>query len=158
MISIGLWLRPRLDSYMTRNNQKIKDVSKFGGVDELGQVQLDGHRHDASSVEAKSQTNLEHDEGVGDAVVIRCFTFQMNLEKPEVFLECRPSKQELFNSHLRGIEMALFRDGMKIFPDSAPRLTFDVKKMQYSIFIAAKPMRGYLLEQRPQTLTEIVHG
>lgn len=142
---------------MAKKN-KSKDVTKFGGVDALGSVQLNGHTHEASSVEAQSQTHLEQDKGEGDVAIIRCFTFQMNLENPALFIDRNPSKQDLFNSHLRGIEMMLWKDGMKLLLDVPPRLTFDLQNMQYSIFIAARPMKGYDLQERPQTLTEIAHG
>lgn len=141
--------------------KKTKEVAKFGGVDELGTVKSDLHsplkeqNYDASNVEAQSQTRLEDDRGEGESIVIRCFKFSLN---PETFLKNPPSKQDLFNSHLKGIEMALFGDGLKIFDEVPPRLTFDVEKLQYSIFVAARPRRGYLLNERPQTLTEIAHG
>lgn len=145
--------------------RKVKDVAKFGGVDELGTVKSDLHsplkeqNYDASSVEAKSeQTHLEDDKGEGEATVIRCFTFNINLAHPELWLERQPSKQELFNFHVRGIEAALWKDGLKVFDEVAPRLTFDTKKMQYSIFVAARPRNGYLLHERPQTLSQIAHG
>lgn len=148
-----------------KRDKKTKEVNKFGGVDQLGQIKSDLHsplkeqNYDTSTVEAKSeQTHLEDDLGQGDAVVIRCFTFQMNLEKPELFIERRPSKQDLFNSHIRGIEMALWKDGLKVYDEVVPRITFDTKKFQYSIFIAARPMKGYLLNETPQTLTQIAHG
>lgn len=136
--------------------KKIKEVAKFGGVDELGKTQLHGHEHDVTSVEAKSeQTHIEDDTGHGEATVIRCFTFGMN---PTVFVEHRPTKQELFNAHLRGIEMALFADGLKVFDEVPPRVSFDADKKQYNIFVAARPRKGYLLHERPQTLREIING
>lgn len=142
--------------------RKVKEVAKFGGVDELGTIKSDLHSpfveqtYDASTVEAKSeQTHLEDDRGEGEATVIRCFTFGIN---PQVFLEQRPTKQDLFNHHLRGIEATLWKDGLKVFDDVAPRLTFDNKNLQYSIFIAARPRNGYLLHERPQTLSQIAHG
>lgn len=144
--------------------KKVKEVTKFGGVDELGQVKTDLHKgigasvntYDASTVEAKSeQTHLEDDVGHGEAVIVRCFTFGMN---PKTFLERKPTKQDLFNSHLRGIEMALFGDGLKVFDEVPPRLVFDVKKQQYSIFVAARPRKGIMLYERPQTLREIING
>ncbi len=148
---------------MARKTKKGKDVSKFGGVEELGTVKMERigsleskqDAYDASSIEVQSSTKLEDDHGEGGAVVIRRFVFGIN---PEVFKERKPTKQDLFNHHLRGIEMAVFRDGMVIFDQVPPRLTFDSEKMQYSIFVAARPRKGYSLEQRPQTLSEIVHG
>lgn len=143
---------------MTKKS-KTKNVSKFGGVDELGSVKFNGHKHEASTVEAKSeQTHLEDDLGEGNAVVIRCFTFQINLEHPERILERRPSKQDLFNSHIRGIETALWKDGLTPHLDLTPRITFDAKKLQYSIFIAAVPMKGWALNEKPQTLSELANG
>ncbi len=139
--------------------KKIKEVAKFGGVDELGSVEMHGHTHEASSVEAKSEdTHLEDDHGVGEATVIRRFMFQMNMEHPEVFIERRPSKQDIFNSHVKGIEAMLWKDGLSLFVDIPPRITFDTKKFQYSIFVAARPQRGYILNERPQTLSEIANG
>ena len=147
---------------MARVKKKTKTVNKFGGVDNLGTVKTDLHSplqeqtYDASSVEAKSEkTHLEDDKGEGEATIIRCFTFGMN---PEVFVQQRPTKQDLFNYHIRGIEMALFKDGMNLYTDVPPRLTFDVNKLQYCIFVAARPRKGYLLHERPQTLSEIAHG
>src|SRR3990167_6099497 len=134
---------------------KTKDVAKFGWIGDLGKVQMDGQEHESSSIEAQSQTKLEHDKGEGNAVVIRCFTFQMNLEHPELFIERRPSKQEIFNSHIRGIEMALWKDGLRAFLDVAPRITFNTKEFQYSIFVSAVPMKGWLLHEKPQTLSQI---
>lgn len=140
---------------MAKRKSKTKDVAKFGGIDELGAAKLHGHNHDVASVEAQSQTRLESDTGEGNPVVVRCFTFGMN---PQVFVEQRPTKQDLFNAHLGGIEMRLFADGLKVFDEVAPRLTFDIEKKQYSIFVAARPRKGYLLQERPQTLTEISRG
>lgn len=147
---------------MAKRKAKTKEVSKFGGVDDLGIIQSDLHSplkeqtYDSSSVEAKSEnTHLEDDKGEGEAIVIRCFTFGMN---PQTFLERRPSKQDLFNAHLRGIEMALFGDGLKVFDEVPPRLTFDIEKKQYSIFVAARARKGYLINERPQTLAEVAHG
>lgn len=151
---------------MTKKKQKSKDVAKFGGVDELGQIKSDlhagisgeKHTYDSSSVEAKSSTNLEQDVGVGEATVLRNFVFAINLENSDKWLEYRPTKQELFNHHIKGIEMALFKDGLKVWPEVAPQITFDLDNMRYTIIVPARPMKGYLLQERPQTLAEIAHG
>lgn len=134
---------------------KYKDVAKFGGVDELGKTSFNNYEHELSNIEAKSETNLEMDKGEGNATIIRCFTFGIN---PEVFMKQRPTKQDLFNYHISGIEMAMYRDGMIPYLEVEPRITFDTKRMQYSIFVAAHPRKGYLLQERPQTLSEIAHS
>jgi hypothetical protein len=138
-----------------KKTPKAVDVAKFGGTEELGKAVMHGYEHDVASVEVKSQTRLEEDKGEGNATVIRCFTFGMN---PEAFATVQPTRQELFNSHLHGIEIALFADGLKIFDGVAPRMTFDVDKKQYSIFVAARPSKGFLLQDNPQTLSEIING
>lgn len=135
--------------------KKKIDVQKFGGMEDVGNVQLNGFGHDVKSVEAQSDTKLEYDEGVGAPAVIRCFTFGMN---PETFRNHQPTRQELFNSHVKGIEIALWKDGLAVFPDVEPRLLIDEQAMQYKIFVGAKPSRGHLLSQTPQTLKQIAHG
>lgn len=131
------------------------EVRKFGGTEELGQVKMNGHDHNVQSIEAQSKTKLEDDAGHGNAAIIRCFKFGIN---PKVFQEHPPTKQELFNSHHKGIEIALWRDGMKVIPDVNPRIVIDQKNMSYLIFVGAQPMKGHILREQPKTLSEIAHG
>lgn len=139
--------------------KKASDVQKFGGTEELGDIKVaDGlgtTDYSLSNVEAKSETKLEHDEGHGDAVVIRQFTFAMNME---TFKEVRPNRQQLFNHHVKGIEIALWKDGLKVFSDVPPRLTIDEKNMRYSIYVAAKVARGHILTTQPKTLSQLANG
>ena len=134
---------------------KVLDRPSFGGTEELGNTKMHGYDHDVKSLEVESTTKLEHDEGHGNAAIIRCFTFGMN---PEVFHQYQPTKQELFNSHYKGIEVALWKDGMKVIPEVNPRVVFDEKNLRYQIFVGAAPMKGHILRERPQTLKEITHG
>lgn len=131
------------------------EVRKFGGTEEVGHVKMNGFDHDVQTVEAQSKTKLEDDEGHGNAAIIRCFTFGVN---PVAFQQHPPTKQELFNSHYKGIEIALWRDGMKVIPEVNPRIVVDQKKMNYKIFVGAQPMKGHILKERPKTLSEIAHG
>lgn len=132
--------------------KKSKDVAKFGGTESLGNVQLNGHTHEASTIEAQSKVHLEDDEGYGNAVVIRCFEFGMN---PVAFKEYAPTRQELFNSHYKGIEIALWRDGLKVISEVNPRIVVDEKNSRYQIFVGARPMKGQLLKESPLTLSQI---
>ena len=136
-------------------HKKFKDVAKFGGIEHLGESEVHGYKHEIESVEAQSKTTLESDIGVGEAAVIRCFTFGLN---PEVWKNQPPTTQELFNSHYKGIEMSLFKDGLKVIPEVNPRVSFNKQKSQYNIFVGARPMSGFILNERPQTLSEIAHG
>ena len=141
--------------------KKALDVQKFGGVEELGKVKMQegldekGVDYELSHIEEQSKTTLEADVGHGDAVVIRRFTFGMN---PVAFREGRPDKQQLFNYHSKGIEIALWRDGLKVVPEINPRIVINEKEMVYDIFVTAKVARGHLLNAAPQTLTQITNG
>lgn len=111
--------------------------------------------NDISKVEAKSETHLEDDAGVGDAAIIRMFEFGAN---PQAFKEHLPTKQELFNHHLKQIEITLWQDGMKIMTDVEPKLNINKAQTKYRIFVGAKPMKGHILSEKPQTLSQIVHS
>ncbi len=137
--------------------KKGKDVAKFGGNEELGRVKMDGHDHEAISVEVQSQTKFEQDQGYGNTVAIRCFIFGMN---PQAFELARPTKQEIFNSHLKGIELSLWGDGWQVYTESAPRVVLEPEKMRYLIYVPAIPMKGRILSytQTPHTLGDLVNG
>ena len=154
---------------------KTIDVQKFGGVDDLGTIREEGNfdafksgmtgseqvasnvNWEGKSVETQSQTHLEDDEGSGNAAVIRKFTFAAN---PESFAQYKPTKQELFNAHYKGIETALWVDGLKVIPESNPEVVIAEDGMSYSIFVGARPQKGHSLpwDLTPQTLKEIAHG
>lgn len=142
---------------------KVKEVSKFGGVDHVGKftetdalnAPVQNVNYNLESIEVKSDTHLEDDQGGGGAAIIRCFEFGVN---PQAFMEAKPTKQQLFNSHLKGIELALWRDGMKVMPDVNPRILIDEKNLKYKIFVGAQPMRGHTLIEQPRTLSEQIHG
>lgn len=137
---------------------KTKEVRSFGGIGDSKRFTEVNAKNapvkdipwDANQIEVQSDTHLEDDEGVGGAAIIRCFEFGVN---PAAFKEHQPTTQQLFNSHLKGIEVMLWRDGMKIFNEVEPRIVFD--KTTYKIFVSAIPMRGHILREKPQTLSEI---
>lgn len=147
---------------MARLKKKKVEVQKFGGVETLGDVSIENggnarvkeSSYDLKSLEVKSKTNLEDDTGEGSAAVIRCFEFGMN---PIAFQQYQPTKQELFNSHHKGIEVALWKDGLKVMSDVNPRIVVDEQNMRYKIFVSAKPMKGHILTQVPQTLRELAY-
>ena len=110
---------------------------------------------EAARAETESTTHLEDDTGHGGAAIIRQFTFSAN---PQTFKHNPPSRQELFNHHLKQIEILLWQDGMKIMTKVAPQLTFNSKKTKYTIIVGALPMRGQILPHgmTPKLLKEIV--
>ena len=110
---------------------------------------------DEGRAQAESTTHLEDDVGYGKAAIIRQFTFKTN---PQTFKNEPPSKQQLFNAHLKQIEIMLWQDGMKIMTDVEPQLKMGKKK--YTIIVGAVPMRGQMLPSgvQPQLLKDIAHG
>ena len=109
---------------------------------------------DAGRAQAESDTHLEDDTGHGGAAVIRQFTFAAN---PQPFATQPPTKQELFNYHLKQIEIMLWQDGLKMLTDVLPQLTFNKKKTHYTIIIGAVPQKGHILPMgmTPKLLKEI---
>lgn len=131
------------------------DVAKFGGTENLGKAVLNKHEHEVSNIETQSKTRLEDDMGEGGAAIIRRFTFGMNIES---FKERGPTKQDIFNHHVKGIEVMLWRDGMKLMTEVEPRIMFDTKMARYDIFVGARPAKGYILKEVPRTLVQVAHG
>lgn len=136
--------------------KKSIEVQKFGGTEGLGTTHVNDYAHDVQSIEAQSKTHLEDDVGHGEAAIIRMFEFGIN---PEAFKLHPPTKQDLFNYHHKGIEVALWRDGMKVIPEVNPRVVINEEKMTYRIFVGAKPMKGHFLreQQQPKTLSQLAH-
>lgn len=119
--------------------------------------QTDGKDHvwDAVQDQVESDTKLEHDEGYGGAAIIRRFTYGAN---PLAFKEHLPTQQELFNSHLKQIEIQLWKDGMKLMTDVTPRVRINDKKDGYEIIVGAKPQKGHLLTKTPNLLRDFTHA
>lgn len=130
----------------TLKSKKSEEISDIVDV---------GQGYQAAQTQAESDVHLEDDAGVGGAAIVRMFEFKANIES---FKQYQPTKQELFNYHLQGIEAMLWRDGMKLMTAVTPKLTFSKSGMKYRIFVGAEPQKGHILTERPKTLTEIVHG
>lgn len=143
--------------------KKSLDVQKFGGHEHLGTLKGDVtdtplenvSGHSLESIETSSQTKLESDLGTGRPVVMRSFTFKAN---PIAFNDHIPTKQELFNTHYKGIETYLWRDGLVLCQDYEPHLLFNKKKTHYTVFVVATPSGNNVLIETPQTLSQIANG
>lgn len=120
-----------------------------------GKTVVDKDPYDVEYAEAHSGVNLEDDRGEGGAAIIRRFEFGVN---PQAFAEHQPTTQDLFNAHLKGIEIALWRDGLQPMTEIEPRLLFSKDKTRYAIFVGAVPAKGHLLHEKPQTLSEVLHS
>lgn len=105
---------------MTKQKKSI-NTDKFKTKEttlDKGKIEWEGE-----TVQAESKTNLEQDTGSGIPVVLRFFDFGANVES---FKNYKPTAQDLFNSHLKGIESLLWRDELKPFLEVEPRLMYSV--------------------------------
>lgn len=164
---------------MAKRSKKTLEVKSFGGVDDLGSVReennftpftsgMSGEKHvesnvnwDAKSLETQSDTHLEDDDGYGQAIILRNFTFKIDpseLTRHVLTTGGYPGKQDLFNSVYKFIETALWTDGLKVFPDQDPRVIIDENYTKFDIFVASIPQKGQRLLETPQTLSQLVHG
>lgn len=139
---------------MAKRVKKL-DVQQFSGVEDIGRAKLNGNTHHLNSIAVESDTKIQADQGQGEAAIIRCFSFKAN---PETFHQRPPSTQDLFNAHHQGIEIALWKDGLKAVVEIAPRVVFDQHTGIYQIFVTARPKKGYELLERPKTLIELTNG
>jgi len=108
---------------------------------------------EVKTLAAESNVKLEDDTGDGVAVTLRHFYFRPN---PESFKTKTPTAQELFNSHIKQIEVQLWQDGWKIYSETSPRLMMAKNRSHYVIVVPATPARGQLLTSKPKTLTELI--
>lgn len=110
---------------------------------------------DVSKLEVESDTKLEEDVGKGTPVVIRCFEFKAN---KTAFKQHKPTKQELFTYHQKGIEIQLWADGLIATPAIEPKIKISKKGDKYLIFVGAIPRHGQTVIEQPKTLAELAHN
>lgn len=146
---------------------KIKNDPKEAPIDVILKDE-DGREPDwsAKTIEVESDTKLESDKGEGQTITLRHFIFKPN---PEQFKNGLPTAQALLNSHLKQIEIELWKDSWKPFVEVEPRLVFydkffhqtsDEKKIEYYCFVvAALPATGSSLSytEQPKTLSQIAY-
>lgn len=128
--------------------EKDAEISSKYAKDLAGDIEWEGEE-----VTAQSDTKLEQDTGTGSPVVLRFFEFGAN---PKVFKEHKPTAQELFNSHIKGMEALMWKDGLTRFEGVEPRLMFSKDKKNYRFIIACEPSLGTVLTDKPQTLTQLI--
>ena len=131
-----------------------KKSTKTANIPEKFSIEDDNGIWEGEQIEASSETRLEDDTGTGREIVLRTFEFAIN---PESFKQHTPTKQELFDSHVRGIRGMLWADGLETFEEVEPRLIFSKNKKFYRICLACVPTRGNTVLEKPQTLSEITN-
>lgn len=141
--------------YFIKGKQEITDAAAPVISNEFIDTTND---YTGQTIEVQSDTKLEEDQGEGGVAAMKAFEFAAN---PLIFQHGIPSPQDVFNSHIRGIEAMLWQDGLEPVVEMEPRLIFASDRSKYLILVWARPQRGqFMLERnminRAQTLSEIV--
>lgn len=126
-------------------SKKFKAVEKDAKDAPVKNLEWEGEE-----IQAQSKTKLESDPGTGEAIVLRFFDFGANVES---FKKQKPTAQDLFNSHIRGMESTLWRDGLRPHEQIQPRLMFSKDKSHYRFIVACTPT---MLTDTPQTLSQLL--
>lgn len=96
------------------------------------------------------------DEGKGSPYIVRQFEFVFSPETLQKIREKKipaPTKQELFNSNWRQIQVMLWSDGLVAAQESEPRMI--IGKKRYKIILLCQPRQRVMVADRPKTLQEI---
>lgn len=142
------------DKFYIKGKEEIKDLDAPVVSDEfLDKRQPEGDYH-GQTIEVRSKTKLEEDLGTGEAVIMRSYVFASN---PQLFLNGRPDSQEIFQSHMKGIQSMLWADGLSPAVEIEPRLIFAPDNKTYLIMVWARPSIGQAVIENTRTLTEIIH-
>lgn len=123
-------------------------MSKFKVIDKKDDVEWE-----AEEITTHSKTTILDDKGDGQPVILKFFDFAAD---PVTFKQHKPTAQELFNSHIKGIEVLLWQEGLKPFSEVEPRLMFSKNKMNYRFIIACVPSLGHLFTGQTKTLAQLL--
>lgn len=129
----------------TERGNKFKTLEKDAIEAPIKDIPWEGEE-----LAVESNYKLSDDKGEGRAVVLRFFEFGANTETFKIH---KPTAQELFNTHIKGMESLLWRDGLKPFTDVEPRLMFSKDKTKYRFILAAIPLRGDI---KTNTLSQLL--
>lgn len=124
---------------------------KKGGTSNFGERVKD-HALLAKGAEVQEletrSSPLDDGSGVGPAVILRRFSFQL---PPKT----KYSKAELLAHHTSRIVPFLWKDGLDQIGE--PKVVFG-KQGKFDIYITASPRRGQLLHERPLPLKQAINA
>lgn len=89
----------------------------------------------------------------GKTIVLRSFYFKAN---PELLKAQKPTKQQLFDSHVKQIELMLWNDGLMPFKEVEPRVITSKKRDEYKIFMACEARPGVTFAHNPTKLQDLI--
>lgn len=97
------------------------------------------------------------DEGKGKKMILREFGFVFDPNMLQKIREKKwpaPTKQELFNSNWKQIEITLWGDGLIAMKEVEPRII--VGKKKYKIILLCEARMGVVINDKVRTLQEIM--
>lgn len=96
------------------------------------------------------------DEGKGKPYIIRQFEFYFDPSTLQKIKEKKipaPTRQELFNSHVKQIRVTLWGDGLVPLEEIEPRMVIGKKK--YKIIVLCEARYKTMIAEKPNTLQEL---
>lgn len=97
------------------------------------------------------------DEGKGKKMILRQFEFAFDPNMLQKIREKKypsPTKQELFNSNWKQIEITLWGDGLIAMKEVEPRII--VGKKKYKIIVLCEARMGVVINDKVRTLQEVM--
>lgn len=141
---------------MTYTNMAKKTPRKFKAVElDAKDAPVKNIEWEGEEISTESETRIDQDDGTGQAIILRFFEFGANVE---TFKQHKPTAQELFNSHMRGMESLLWKDGLKPYDAIEPRLMFSKDKTKYRFIIACIPSGLNVLVDNTRTLSQLLNN
>ncbi len=136
-------------------------LSKFGEAEtEQAQVSL-GESFQTSDgtnswggQEITATSDPLQDGGSGENVLLRVFDFGAN---PETLKRHKPTKQQLFDSHIHQIRTMLWADGLEPRMDIQPLIQVSKKKEKYRILMWCKAKAGVVWADTPMKLQDLTN-
>lgn len=139
---------------MKTPKKKFKAVEK-NAVDLPKDVKpdIEWEGEELGAVAEKPESQINFDQGTGQEVILRFFDFAVN---HQTFKDHKPTAQELFNYHKRGMEAQMWSDGMKPYEAIEPRLLFAKDKSHYRFVIGCVPSLGNNTTVKSKKLSELL--
>lgn len=107
-------------------------------------------------VEVQSDPLIDN-QNSGKTIVLRSFFFKAN---PETMKRDRPTKQQIFDSHIKQIELMLWSDGLTPFKGVEPRIKVSKKRDEYKVVLACEAKASVNFSHTPTKLQDLIskHG
>lgn len=125
--------------------------SDNGSLGESFSTHDDKYSWEGQEVQVNSDPVI--DPGTGETVLMRVFDFGAN---PEALKRDKPSKQQIFDNHIKQIQTMLWSDGLEPMKELNPLIQVSKKKEKYRIILWCRARAGVVWSDKPQNLQDIM--